>query len=93
MDNQYKTMSEENRKGTIENWHEVNWFKQTRVVGNVHDCDAFEEGEQMMTSEIVKYDTVFGQLVVETASGSIYILGIPAKEDKTIEQVFSEYKS
>jgi hypothetical protein len=79
------------RKGRIENWQEVEFFKQTRIYGNVYECDAFEEGEGMMTNELVKYHAVFGTTVAETRSGSMYTLGKPADTPRTLKEIFAEY--
>ena len=83
-------MSEEIRQGRLENWHEVKIGKQNCMFGNVYDCDAFQHGEEMVTSQIVNYFHVGGVLFIETYSGSIYQLGEPAKADRTMQQIFQD---
>lgn len=75
------------RKGRIENWQEINFFGGTRIFGNIYECDAFQEGEEMFTSEVVKYHTVMGQTVVETRSGSMYHLGAAATKERTMQEI------
>lgn len=77
------------RKGRLENWQTVDFFGQTRLAGNIYECDAFEEGEVMITSGFVKYHTVMGQTVAETQSGSMYMLGKPAEKDRTVKEIFA----
>lgn len=80
------------RKGRIENWQEVEWVgKHTRIAGNVYECEGYaEEGELWVTNNIVQYHNVWGNQVVETASGSMYTLGTPATEPKTLQKLFAE---
>lgn len=79
------------RKGRLENWQEVDFSGQTRIYGNVYECDAFEEGEGMITNELIRYHTVFGTTVAETRSGSMYTLGKPAESRRTLKEIFAEY--
>lgn len=81
------------RKGRIENWQEINLLGGTRILGNVYESDAFEEGEEMFTSLIAKYHNVLGSLVVETTSGSMYHLGKPADKPQTLKEVFAKYSN
>jgi hypothetical protein len=78
------------RKGRIENWQEIDFFRQVRIAGNVYECDAFEEGEIMFTNGVVEYHTVMGQLVVETKSGSMYHLGKPALKPRTLKEIVKD---
>jgi hypothetical protein len=79
------------REGRIESWQEVDFFGGTRIAGNVYECEAFGEGEEMFTSPIVKYHGVMGKLIVETQSGSMYRLGVPANKDRTVQEIFESY--
>lgn len=63
------------------------------MAGNVYECEAFEEGEEMVTSPIVSYHTKMGQLFIETQSGSWYKLGTPSKQDRTAEEIFSDARN
>lgn len=79
------------RNGRVENWQELECFGGTRLFGNVYECDAFSEGEEFISSIIVKYHNIMGQPVVETQSGSMYHLGQPAANDKTFEEIIKGY--
>lgn len=79
------------RKGRIEDWQEINFFGHKRVFGKVYECDAFEEGEEMFTSQIVTYHTIMGSTVVETQSGSMYHLGKPAEKQETFQEIIKRF--
>ena len=79
------------RKGRIENWQEIQVFGGTRIFGNVYECDAFEDGEEMITSELVKYHNILGSLVAETRSGSMYHLGKPVENPETLKEIMAKH--
>lgn len=81
---------DEQRRGRLENWHEIKMGRQTCMFGNVYECGAFELGEEMITSEVQDYFSAMGLTYIRTLSGSVYQLGTPATKDKTFEQVFKE---
>lgn len=79
------------RKGRIEDWQEISFFSQKRIFGKVYECDAFEEGEEMFTSEVVAYHNTFGSTVVETKSGSMYHLGKKAEKEETFKEIVKRF--
>jgi len=79
------------RKGTIENWQEVDVFGTTRIAGHVYGCGSFREGTEFITSPVIKYHTIMGQMIVETESGSMYQLGKPAEQDRTFKEIVSDH--
>ncbi|MHA2279989.1 MAG: hypothetical protein ACXAC5_03810 [Promethearchaeota archaeon] len=86
------------RKARLENWQEVQLFGRTCLVGNVHECEVtdegekvFEEGEEMISSEVVHYHDMMGQVVAETKSGSRYHLGVPKKDQETLTEIMGKY--
>lgn len=83
------------RKGRIEKWQPINWFGQERMFGYVYGCKSqetgeqfIEDGEDFITSPIEKFDSIMGQLVIHTKSGSVYELGEPAAVTETPQQIF-----
>lgn len=80
----------ETRTGRLENWHEVVIGRQRCMFGNVYECNTFQHGEEMITSQIVNYFHVGGVLFIETYSGSVYQLGEPARVDRTMQQIFQD---
>lgn len=75
-------------KGRLEDWQEVTlWNGKVHISGDCFDSEAFPKGERMVTSSLVQYHTLFGKLCVETASGSMYELGEPTKEELTFADI------
>ena len=75
--------------GRLEQWQTLDFMGCTRLFGYVYERDAAEEGEEWITSELVKYHTVMGQMIAETQSGSMYQLGTPAEKDRTPKEIFT----
>jgi len=88
------------RKARLENWQEIQIFGRTCLVGDVYDCQVtsenektFQDGEEMISSAIIKYHEMMGQTVAETKSGSMYHLGKPAEKDRNLQEIFGKYAS
>lgn len=86
------------RKGRLENWQEISWCGHIRIAGYIHGMtgehsDEFKEGSMMTTNRVAKRHTFMGQTVVETDSGSLYELGVPADISKTAQDVIKEMMS
>ena len=78
------------RTGRIENWQLVELFGETRLTGNVYECDTFEEGEEFISSPVVKYHPGITGQIAETRSGSMYQLGAPAERIRDVADIFAE---
>jgi hypothetical protein len=76
------------RTGRIENWQEVDFLKQKRIVGNVYECPDFKEGELFMSSPIEDTFYKYNAKFVRSASGSTYMLGAPSTENLTVQEIF-----
>ena len=80
-------------KGRIENWKELDLLGSKYIVGDIYDSSdtkRLPNGEGMFTPTVVKYHQDGLATMVETRSGSMYLLGKPATDTRAELEVLAD---